>query len=267
MSESNDQCLVELSRKDQVAVLTLARADKGNAMNREMMLQLLAQLDIVAADETIRALVLCARGSTFSVGADLNEVGNLLDEPSLLVARREAELGAKMMRALRDLPQPSICAVQGVATGAGACIAAACDFRIASDQARLGLGEVGMGMNLMWHAIPVFVELLGPARAKQLAMSGRLLDAAQLLDWGLLDRVCEADQLQSQALQWAAEYTRLPPVAVQMIKRSINRYSQALGESIMHMDQDQWLLTTRSADFRECLEAFAEKRTPNLKGQ
>ncbi len=267
MTGTNDTSHVLLTREAQIAVLTLAREEKRNAMNREMMLQLLSHLETIAADETIRAVVLCARGETFSVGADLGQVGDILSEPSLLVARREAELGATLMRNLRDLPQPTVCAVQGVATGAGACLAAACDFRVASEEARLGLGEVKIGMNLMWHAIPAFVELLGPARAKQLAMSGRLLDAAQLLDWGLLDRVCTADQLQGQAMDWAGEYASLPPIAVQMIKRSINRYSQALGESIMHMDHDQWLLTTRSADFRECLDAFAQKRTPRLEGR
>ena len=156
--------------------------------------------------------------------------------------------------------------MHGIATGGGACIAAACDFRIAATDARLGLGEVKVGMNLMWNALPLFVELVGLSRAKQLIMSGDLFAADRLESWGLIDDICAGDDLQAVAQGWARHYADLPPVAVQMIKRSVNQYALALSESIMHMDQDQWILAARSEDFKECISAFVEKRSARTTG-
>ena len=124
-----------------------------------------------------------------------------------------------------------------------------------------------MAMNLMWHALPYFVDLLGPARAKQMLMSGALFPASTLASWGFLDETCDRQALPLTVRTLAGRFVDLPPVAVQMIKRSINRYAQALGESVMHMDHDQWLLTASSADFQEALLAFSEKRKSNPQGQ
>ena len=124
-----------------------------------------------------------------------------------------------------------------------------------------------MGMNLMWQAMPYFVDLLGTARAKQFIMSGRLFRATTLSEWGLVDALCPSEQLADTARNWALEYASLPPVAVQMIKRSVNRYAQALAEPVMHMDHDQWLLTAQSEDFRECIQAFKEKRPSDTQGR
>ena len=150
--------------------------------------------------------------------------------------------------------------------GGGACIAAACDFRIADSTTRLGLGEVKVGMNLMWHAVPLFVEQLGLSRAKQLIMSGDLVEVSTLSKWGMVDEVCTPEDLRAATATWAAKYAALPPIAVQMIKRSINQYALALSDAVMHMDSDQWILAARSDDFRESVAAFVEKRKPNTTG-
>jgi enoyl-CoA hydratase/carnithine racemase len=121
-------------------------------------------------------------------------------------------------------------------------------------------------MNLMWNAVPLFVELVGLSRAKQLIMSGDLYAADRLESWGLIDDVCVSEDLQAVAQGWARHYADLPPVAVQMIKRSVNQYALALSESIMHMDQDQWILAARSEDFKECISAFVEKRSAKTTG-
>ena len=251
---------------DAIATVSLQRASRRNAVNQQMMRELIDVTQRLNENTAVRAVIVRAEGEDFSVGADLKDSSGFSGDDSLLAARRNAEQGAHMMRALRDIPQPTICAVQGIATGAGACIACACDFRIAADNVRMGFGEVRIGMNLMWNAIPYIVELVGPARAKKLVMSGKLMPAATLLGWGMLDEVCAIGDLANQAEALAKEYAALPPIAVQMIKRSVNRYSQALGEAVMHMDTDQWLLTTRTDDFNESISAFHDKRTPTLTG-
>lgn len=259
--------IIKVASVDEIATVTLNRASHRNAITQQMMNDLIAAADSLCNDTSIRAVIIRAEGDHFSVGADLKDSGNLDPQHTLLQARRDAELGAKLLRALRDIHAPTICAIQGIATGAGACIATACDYRIAANDARMGYGEVRMGMNLMWNAIPYVVELVGPSRAKQLVMSGELFPAEKMEHWGLLDETCNAQDLLATAHTWAEKYAALPPIAVQMIKRSINRYSQALGEAVMHMDSDQWLLTTRSDDFAESIAAFHDKRAPELKGK
>jgi enoyl-CoA hydratase/carnithine racemase len=258
--------LVALNREGAVATVTLDRAARRNAINAQMMRELIAVAEGFAADEETRAVIVRAEGSDFSVGADLTQTPSAIGPASLLMRRRAAELGASLMRALQEIHQPTICAVQGVATGAGACIATACDFRIGADNARVGYGEVKLGINLMWNAAPVCVHLVGPARAKQMIMTGKLFDAATLERWGFLDEVVALSDLDARALAWAGEYAALPPMAVQMIKRGINQVAGALDRAIMHMDADQWLLATMSGDYREAVSAFFEKRPPKFTG-
>ena len=135
-----------------------------------------------------------------------------------------------------------------------------------SGDGRVGYGEVKMGINLMWNAVPVCVNLIGPARAKRMIMSGKFFEAKTLLDWGFVDEVVSGQDLDKTARAWAEEYAALPPIAVQMIKRSINRVAGALDQAVMHADADQWLLAAHSQDFREAVGAFFEKRKPTFTG-
>jgi enoyl-CoA hydratase/carnithine racemase len=118
----------------------------------------------------------------------------------------------------------------------------------------------------MWHALPLAIQTVGLSRAKTMVMTGDLFDATTMLEWGFFDRVVESDQLLGQAVNLARQYASLPPIAVQMIKRSANAYAGALDQAIMHADADQWLLATRTADFKEGVTAFFEKRPPSYSG-
>jgi enoyl-CoA hydratase/carnithine racemase len=258
--------LITVSRDGPVATVTLDRAARRNAINAQMMRDLIDVAQAFAADEQTRVVIFRAEGGDFSVGADLAQPPSAIGPASLLMRRRAADLGASLMRALREIHQPTICAVKGVATGAGACIASACDFRIGADTTRLGYGEVKLGINLMWNAAPLCVHLVGPARAKRMIMTGRLFDAATLERWGFLDEVVPLAELDARARSWAEDYAALPPMAVQMIKRGINHIAGALDAAVMHMDGDQWLLSTMSDDYREAVSAFFDKRAPTFTG-
>lgn len=257
---------IDVARDGAIATVTINRPEKRNAITNAMMEEIERTARAFAKDEATRAIIVRAEGPDFSVGADLSQPRFQGDPQSLLFRRRELQLGGLMMRALQEIHQPTICAVQGIATGGAACIATACDFRIGADDARIGYGEVKVGINLMWHALPVCVHLVGPAHAKQMIMSGKLFGAAAMLSWGFLDEVVPRAELDARARTWAEEYAALPPIAVQMIKRSINQVSGALDRAIMHMDADQWLLATTSQDFREAVAAFFEKRPPRYTG-
>jgi len=256
-----------IERTGHVATVTVNKAQRRNAFTRAMLKSVMDAAEAFKADEETRAVIFRAEGTDFSVGADIKEPPAESASTSMLSRHRNAEFGSGLMRAIQEIHQPTICAIQGIATGAGACISSACDFRIGAESARIGYGEVKLGINLQWRALPVCVHLVGPARAKQMVMSGKLFDARTMLQWGFLDEVVAASQLDARVRQIADEYAELPPIAVQMIKRSINRISGALDDAIMHMDSDQMLLTSQSEDFREAVRAFSEKRRPRFRGR
>jgi len=258
---------IRLQRDGAIATLTIDRPERRNAITNEMMEEIERVARSFSQDEQTRAIIIRAEGNDFSVGADLSQPRFQGDPQSMLMRRRGLEQGGLMMRALQEIHQPTICAIKGVSTGGGACIPTACDFRIAADTTRAGYGEVKMGINLMWNAVPVCVNLIGPARAKRMIMSGKLFEAKTLLEWGFVDEVVPVEKLDETARAWAEEYAALPPIAVQMIKRSINKYTGALDNAIMHMDADQWLLAAHSEDMKEAVSAFFQKRKPSYTGR
>jgi enoyl-CoA hydratase/carnithine racemase len=216
--------LIDVARDGHIATVTINRPDRRNAITNEMMEDIEQVAKAFAKDEQTRAIIVRAEGRDFSIGADLTQNRFQGDPQSIVMRRRGLELGGQMMRALQEIHQPTICAVQGIATGGGACIATACDFRIGA------------------------------------------ADAPTLQSWGFFDEVAPRENLDSAARAMAEEYAALPPIAVQMIKRSINRVAGALDQAIMHADADQWLLAAHSQDFREAVSAFFEKRKPTYTG-
>ena len=150
--------------------------------------------------------------------------------------------------------------------GGGACIATACDFRIGADNCFIQYPEIDIGVNLMWKSLPLIVNLVGPARAKQLVVGGIRLEADSLLAWGILDDLVSCNDLLDKALELAKFYAEKPPIAAQMIKQSINSYSNALTQSIMHMDVDQNLFASTTEDRKEAISSYLNKSKPKFTG-
>ncbi len=254
-----------IERHDHVTTVSINRPEKRNALTPEMLISLRRIAEGFREDSQTRAIIIRSDCADFSVGAD---IGRMRDDapPSTELLRRTAENGALLMRAIREIHQPTICLVRGVATGGGACIPTACDFRFGTPDARVGYGEVKLGINLMWHALPLAIQAVGLSRAKQMVMTGDLFDAETMREWGFLDEIVERDDAEEKVMAEAQKYAALPPIAVQMIKRSANAYASALDQAVMHADTDQWLLATRTDDFAEGVAAFREKREPNYRG-
>ena len=254
-----------LERDGAIATVTINRPEKANALNYPTLLELEHIALGFREDIETRVVIFTGAGKHFSAGFDLTDPNDEYAGP-LVLRRRRNRIGARAITALHDIDQITIAAWHGAAMGGAACITTALDFRLGSPDCVMCYPEVDLGMNLMWQSLPLCVHLVGPARAKRLVAGGERIGAEQLLQWGVLDELVERDELLDRAHTLAQFYAAKPPVAVQMIKRSVNRIAGALDRSLMDMDADQNLLNRDSDDFAEAMRAYFTKDTPEFGG-
>jgi enoyl-CoA hydratase/carnithine racemase len=248
-----------------VATVFFNRPDRANALNYEHLTEIEAAALAFRDDPVTRVIIFTGAGKHFSSGADLTDPGDAYKGP-LSLRRRRSRIGERAIQALYGIDQITIAAWNGAAMGGGACITTALDFRIGATNCFMQYPEVDIGLNLMWKSLPLITHLVGPARAKRLVAGGERISAATLLDWGVLDELVEADQLLPSAQEMAEHYVNKPPVAVQMIKQSVNRIVSALDESIMHMDVDQNLFAAASEDRAAAVDAYLNGGKPDFTG-
>ena len=256
---------LKVERRGPIAVVTFDRPAKANALNGA----LLADIEAVALafrdDAETRAVVFTGAGRHFTSGADLTDRAAGQGEP-LALRRRRARIGERVMRALADVDAITVAAWNGAAMGGGACIAAALDFRVGADDCFMQFPEIDIGMNLMWQSLPLIVRLVGTSRAKRLVIGGERVHAPELTLWGVLDEHVPRADLMPRALAFAERYAKKPPIAAQMIKRSVNHVTRALDEALMHMDADQNLMTQTTDDRRRAIEAYLAKSEAVFRG-
>ncbi len=257
-----------LRRDGRIATVTLNRPERLNTLSVDMMNEIIQAARAFQDDDESRVVIFTGAGEHFCCGVDLTSHTRTAEtiNASMLKKMRRLEVGPKMIRQIYEMNQITIAAINGFALGGGACIAAACDFRIGAEDCRVGYPEVGLGMNLSWRALPMCVNLIGPARAKRMVILAQKETAATLLQWGFLDEIVSKEQLLTKAGEMATAYSEQPPMAAQMVKRSVNALVSMGDPSVMHMDSDQFMLAVSSKDFIEGIQAFFQKRKPEFKG-
>lgn len=252
---------LRVHRAGEVATVTLARPECANALSLELMEEIERVATEFHADTETRVVIFTGEGKHFCAGADLRDAARHgLAKAEPLDRWRGLRIGPRMLRAVAEINQITIAAINGGALGGGACIATACDFRIGAEDCFAGYPEINLGMNLSWVGLPLCVRLVGPARAKRMVILGRKEPAAILLEWGFLDEVVPPGDLMDAAGRMAEAYAAQPAMAAQMIKRGVNAITSALDAAVMHMDTDQFMLATSSEEHAEAVRAFVEKR-------
>jgi 2-(1,2-epoxy-1,2-dihydrophenyl)acetyl-CoA isomerase len=249
--------------REGVATITLNRPAALNSLTIPMKERLLAVLLELAADASVRAIVLTGAGRAFCAGQDLKE--RLEPDP----APFDEELGQRynpIVRALRALPQPVIAAVNGVAAGAGASLAFACDLRIAAEPASFVLAFGRIGLVPDTGATWTLPRLIGAARAADLALLGGALSAEDALRIGLVSRVVPADGLAAEAAAMAAQLASQAPGASAATKRLLARAFDVDLEAALEAEAAAQAAAGEHPDHAEGLAAFVEKRQPRFRG-
>lgn len=247
-----------------VAVVTLSRPEAFNAFNTEQLETLREAVATVGADREIRAVILTGEGRrAFASGADIREMSSKSPTEALAFAT----LGQAVTTAIEATPQPWIAAVNGYALGGGCEMALACDIRIASENAQLGQPEVTLGIPPGWGGTQRLARVVGSGHAAELILTGRRLKAQEALRIGLVNAVYAQDELMPKALEMAELIASNAPLAVSAARKAIQLAATTdLATGLTHEAQ-VFALLFDSADQKEGMGAFNEKRDANFTGR
>ena len=252
---------VEVGRDGAVQTITLNRPDKLNAFTQTLHAELHEALE-QARDPDVRAVVITGAGRGFSAGQDLTAFAESGDVAAMLRATYHVNV-----LAIRSLEKPVIAGVNGVCAGAGLSLACACDLGVASDAAFFVPGFVGIGLIPDSGGTFFLQRLLGTPRAFEWMTSNRRLTAAEAHEWGLVSEVIEADSFPARLAERAAGLAAGPTQAIAATKRLFDQAATATLEEQLEREAEAQAKATQTADFREGVAAFGEKREPRFQGR
>lgn len=251
-------------REGAVAIATINRPDKLNALNKEVFDELKSMVDVLETDKTVRALILTGAGEkAFCVGADLKERQGM-NEKAIL---SRFDFVHTLYQRIERFPFPVIAAIQGTALGGGLELALVADLRVASDQAQLGLPEVDLGIIPGNGGTQRLARAVGPAKALEMVLLGRRLSAQEAFDYGLIHALVAPGYALSHAKQWATKLAESAPLAIRQAKMAIRQGIELPLAKALLFEVDCYKPLIPSKDRMEGMKAFLEKRKPQYTGE
>jgi enoyl-CoA hydratase/carnithine racemase len=240
----------------QLGIITLNRPDRRNALSLDMMLELIRCLDELGSNTNVRAIILAATGKAFSSGHDLGEmVGR-----SVTDYRRIFDVCTELMTKIQSIPQPVIAQVQGIATAAGCQLVATCDLAIASDQAEFATPGVKIGLFCTTPMVALS-RAVGRKRAMEMLLTGKTVDAATAADWGLINRVVPAAELESETRRIACQIAHASSFTVALGKQAYYAQIDLDQPKAYAYAKEVMTMNSLAQDAQEGISAFLEKRT------
>jgi enoyl-CoA hydratase len=254
--------MIRVEVAESIATLTIDRPEVKNALNLETVNEARAALQALAADPRVGVLIITGAGETaFVSGADINDIRARGRDEGL------AAINSSLFAEIERFPRPTIAAVNGYALGGGCELALACDIRIASDTAKFGQPELGLGIIPGAGATQRLPRIVGMGRAKHLILTGEIVDARQALEYGLITALAPAGQLQIRARELAKKILRQGPLAARLAKVALNASARVDTDSGLLIETLAQALCYSSEDKAEGTAAFLEKRKPRFTGR
>jgi len=254
---------VLLDRRDRVAVITINRPEKRNALNIQTRAEGAAILDELRADDSVRVVVITGAGDkAFIAGADIAEFAG-----RTAISQREIMLERGLFNAVDTFPKPIIAMVNGYCLGGGCEVALACDIRVASETASFGQPEINLGIIPGGGGTQRLPRLVGEGKAMEMILTGEIIDAQTAFNLGLVNHVVPADQLEIKTMEIANRIAEKSPIALRLAKEAIKLASRSNLDEGLRREVDLFALCFSSADKDEGVTAFLEKRKPVFKGK
>lgn len=255
---------IERTVRDAVATITLNRPDKLNAFTGTMREDLLDALRACEDDTDVRAVILTGAGRAFCAGGDVEFMSSLQKSGDVASFRKLLDAGRDVILQIATMGKPVIAAVNGIAAGAGCNLALACDYRVASESAKLSESFVRIGLHPDWGGTWLLPRLVGRSRALEILMTGRMVDAAEALAIGMVDRV--ASDAVAGSEQLARTLAAAPPIALAGIKRALLASESNALRAQIDLESEHQLACFQSQDAAEGMAAFFEKRPAAFRG-
>jgi enoyl-CoA hydratase len=260
----SEQTSVRVERDDDLAVVTVDRPEKLNALNAQVVRDVGSAFDGLRSDASVRGVILTGAGDkAFVAGADIGQLA-MMDPLSGVEVSRE---GQRVFLGIERFPKPVLAAVGGYALGGGCELALACHIRIASDNARFGLPEVGLGIIPGYGGTIRLARLIGLGRAIELTLTGEMIGAERAEAIGLVSAVVPRADLLERSKQMLRKITKNGPVAVRMALESVYHAVDATTPEALELESSLFGLLAATADMKEGMEAFLQKRKASFQGR
>ena len=248
---------IRYEKKDGIAIVTIDRPEALNALNSTVITELEQVVADLETDRDIRAMILTGEGRSFVAGADIGEQYPM----DVAAGRKWGQRGSTLMRRIEKLEIPTIAAVNGFALGGGCELAMSCDIILASEKAKFGQPEVGLGITPGFSGTQRLPRRVGLAKAKELIFSGRMIKADEAKEIGLVNAVYAPEALMDGALEMAKSFTKNAPIAVKYAKACIDRGMQMDMDGAIAVENELFAMCFATADQKEGMGAFLEKRS------